>query len=198
MYLRRGYKEKRTCKIEADNGDILVYDEMEKPVACQQEKINYNGQHFITKSNTEVEMTFEKATINDIKELTTLRIAYLQEDGGDMDQEVLQTIEVDLPDYFAGHLNNDITAYIARTEVEVVSCAFLLVMEKPMSPAFVTGKTGTVLNVYTRPKYRHKGYAKRLMNMLLKDASNMNLSFIELKATEDGDISCSIKKIDAI
>ena len=30
MYLKRGYKEKRTCKIEADNGDILVYDEMEK------------------------------------------------------------------------------------------------------------------------------------------------------------------------
>ena len=32
MYLKRGYKEKRTCKIVADNGDILVYDEMEKSV----------------------------------------------------------------------------------------------------------------------------------------------------------------------
>ena len=30
MYLKRGYKEKGTCKIVADNGDILVYDEMEK------------------------------------------------------------------------------------------------------------------------------------------------------------------------
>ena len=133
-------------------------------------------------------MTFEKATIDDIKELTALRIAYLQEDSGDMDQEVLHTIEADLPNYFAGHLNNDITAYVARTEEEeeVVSCALLLVVEKPMSPAFITGKTGTVLNVYTKPKYRHKGYANRLMNMLLKDATNMNLSFVELKATEDG------------
>ena len=32
MYLKRGYKEKRTCKIETGNGDILVYDEMEKPI----------------------------------------------------------------------------------------------------------------------------------------------------------------------
>lgn len=32
MYLKRGYKEKRTCKIGTDNGDILVYDEMEKPI----------------------------------------------------------------------------------------------------------------------------------------------------------------------
>lgn len=30
MYLKRGYKEKKTCKIVAENGDILVYDEMEK------------------------------------------------------------------------------------------------------------------------------------------------------------------------
>lgn len=30
MYLKRGYKEKKTCRIQADNGDILVYDEMEK------------------------------------------------------------------------------------------------------------------------------------------------------------------------
>lgn len=32
MYLKRGYKETKTCRISADNGDILIYDEMEKPV----------------------------------------------------------------------------------------------------------------------------------------------------------------------
>ena len=32
MYLKRGYHETLTCKIDADNGDILVYDEMEKRV----------------------------------------------------------------------------------------------------------------------------------------------------------------------
>ena len=30
MYLKRGYKEKKTCRIPADNGDTLIYDEMEK------------------------------------------------------------------------------------------------------------------------------------------------------------------------
>ena len=30
MYLKRGYKETKTCRILADNGDILIYDEMEK------------------------------------------------------------------------------------------------------------------------------------------------------------------------
>lgn len=35
MYLKRGYKELKTCKIQADHGDILVYDEMVKQVAGQ-------------------------------------------------------------------------------------------------------------------------------------------------------------------
>ena len=76
--------------------------------------------------------------------------------------------------------------YLARTEKDIVSCAFLLIVDKPMSPSFITGKTGTVLNVYTKPEYRKKGYAKKLMNMMLEDAKAENVSNIELKATEDG------------
>lgn len=32
MYLKREYKEKKTCRILANNDDILIYDEMEKQV----------------------------------------------------------------------------------------------------------------------------------------------------------------------
>lgn len=70
--------------------------------------------------------------------------------------------------------------------MDIVSCAFLLIVEKPMSPSFITGKTGTVLNVYTKPEYRKKGYAKKLVTMMLKDAKAEDLSVIELKAKEDG------------
>lgn len=38
MYIKRGYKEKATCRKEADNGDILVYDEMEKLLAQEMQK----------------------------------------------------------------------------------------------------------------------------------------------------------------
>lgn len=131
-------------------------------------------------------MIFEKATVDDISKLVTLRIAYLEEDDGVMDDDVILSIKTNLPDYFVKHLNNDITAYVARNEQEIVACAFLLVVEKPMSPAFITGKTGTVLNVYTHPNHRHKGYAKCLMKMLLSDAVDKSISLIELKATEDG------------
>lgn len=53
MYLKRGYKEKKTCRILTDHGDVLIYDEMEKRVGGQLDKINYDGKVFIPQSNTE-------------------------------------------------------------------------------------------------------------------------------------------------
>ena len=131
-------------------------------------------------------MLFEKAVNQDIEQLTKLRLAYLTEDYGNLNKEELAIIERDLPDYFNKNLNKSIFAYIGRNEKEIVACALLLVIEKPMSPAFINGKTGTVLNVYTKPNCRHNGYAKKLISMLLDDAANMELSVVELKATEDG------------
>lgn len=131
-------------------------------------------------------MTFKKATLQDISTLTDLRIAYLQEDLGDITESDYKLIKKSLPSYYEKHLNKDLFVYVARTGKGIVSCAFLLVVEKPMSPFFITGKTGTVLNVYTKPEYRKKGYAKKLMEIMLEDAMMLDLSTIDLKSTEDG------------
>ena len=129
-------------------------------------------------------MKFEKATIKDINMLTDLRLAYLQEDLGVItDKELIQE---SLPGYYEKHLNKDLMVYVARDDEDIVACAFLLIVEKPMSPSFITEKTGTVLNVYTKPEYRNKGYAKKLMTMMLEDATAQDVSVIELKSTEDG------------
>ena len=129
-------------------------------------------------------MIFEKATIKDINGLTDLRLAYLQEDLGVITNKEL--IQESLPGYYEKHLNKDLMVYVARDDEDIVSCAFLLIVEKPMSPSFITGKTGTALNVYTKPEYRNKGYAKKLMTMMLEDATAQDVSVIELKSTEDG------------
>ncbi len=69
---------------------------------------------------------------------------------------------------------------------KIVSCCFLLIVEKPSNPSFINGRTGTVLNVYTKPDYRRKGCAYALMEMLIADSKAMNLDFIKLKSTENG------------
>lgn len=131
-------------------------------------------------------MIVEKANIEDVTLLTELRLAYLKEDYGELSKNDIEIISRDLPDYFKKNLNRTLFCYLIREGEEIAACAFLLVVEKPMSPAFITGRTGTVLNVYTKPQYRYKGYAKEIMNKLLSDAEEKNLSVVELKATEDG------------
>ena len=118
--------------------------------------------------------------------MTELRLEYLEEDHGKLSKSDIEIIRRDLPDYFKKNLNQNIFCYLIREKEEIAACAFLLVVEKPMSPAFITGRTGTVLNVYTKPQYRHKGYAKGIMNQILSDAVEKNLSVVELKSTENG------------
>lgn len=131
-------------------------------------------------------MAVEKAGINDIDALVKMRLDYLREDNSCLDDQDVISIKKDLPDYYRDHLNRDLFVYVIRDGLEIVSCAFLLIVLKPMSPSFINGITGTVLNVYTCPQYRSRGYAKKIMGALLEDAEQMKLSVIELKATDAG------------
>ncbi|MBR1384641.1 MAG: GNAT family N-acetyltransferase [Ruminococcus sp.] len=131
-------------------------------------------------------MIFEKADTDDIKELVELRIAYLLEDHGGIPQSSLSLIAEKLPEYFREHLNNDLLVFVCRNENSIVSCCFLYISEKPPNPSFISGKTGTVLNVYTRPQFRRKGIAAELIRALLKEAKAKELDYVELKATDAG------------
>ena len=135
---------------------------------------------------TGVLMNAEKAGTEDIEDLVKLRLSYLLEDHGSLDPQDHAAIKMELPGYFQAHLNKDLFVFVIRDGQNIVSCAFFLIVEKPMSPAFINGRTGMVLNVYTCPSYRRKGCAKRIMEELLSEAKKMEISVIELKVTEDG------------
>lgn len=132
-----------------------------------------------------MEIIFAKAELCDMQDLVQLRLDYLQEDYGTLSVQQIDKIKEQLPSYFAEHLNRDLFVYTAR-KTGIIACCFLFVTEKPANPGFMNGKVGTLLNVYTKPEYRRKGIAGKLMERLLADAKAMGLDFVELKATEDG------------
>lgn len=106
MYLKRGYKEKKTCKIQADNGDILIYDEMEKLVANLQDRINYNGKIFMPQSNTENGEVDEETTFYYFQEHDLFWAEY---SGGDvLKGYMIGTVnENGELDFHYQHLNKD-------------------------------------------------------------------------------------------
>lgn len=131
------------------------------------------------------DMEFRKADIIDKEQLIELRMAYIAEDMGKVTPDTEKQMRTQLADYFDRRLNRELFAYIAEEGEAAVSSCMLLVTEKPANPRFPHGLTGTVLNVYTKPDHRRQGLAERLMKMLIKDAVDLGLDFIELKSTAD-------------
>ncbi len=145
-------------------------------------------------------MEFSIATHDDIDQLVEMRMLYLYEHFKEITETSKKSIEESLPRYFSHHLGENMIAFVARENNKIVSTAFLMIIEKPANPNFITGLIGEVLNVYTCKEHRRQGIAKHLMQMLLAYAKEHKLDFIELKATSDGYVlykNLGFKKVTA-
>ncbi len=131
-------------------------------------------------------MTIRKATIEDIDLLIKLRIDYLNEDRWTLSEDEMTAITDQLQSYFPKHINDDFFAVFAEVDGKVVSTAYLVITEKPANPSFITGRTGTLLYVFTYKGFRRKGFASRVLQYIIEEARSLNLSFIELSATKAG------------
>ena len=122
----------------------------------------------------------------DAPTLLQLRMAYLYDDHGELSAAEEVQIRAQLEDYFPRTTADTLRAVLAFDGDAPIACACLVITEKPANPAFPTGKTGTILSVYTAPDYRRRGIATRMMEMLIEEGKKLNLSFVELSATASG------------
>lgn len=131
-------------------------------------------------------ITYRKATHKDIDALIKLRLDFLTAYRGELSKEETEAIVAQMKDYFPKQLNSGFIAFLAEYDGQAVSTVYMTVEEKPASPAFITGRTATILNVFTCPDYRRKGIAAKLLTMMINEAKAMNISYLELSATESG------------
>lgn len=131
-------------------------------------------------------MNIRKATIDDIDILIKLRLDFLLADIGNLTADEETAIRTQLATYFTKHINHNFIAILAETDNNVVSTAFLAISERPANPAFITGKTGTLLNVFTYPKYRRMGFSTKAICQIIDEAKQLGVSSIDLSATQDG------------
>ena len=132
-------------------------------------------------------VTYRKATSADIEILIKLRLDYLADDKGrNLTDSEAAAISAQLRDYIPREVGNKFVAYLAEVDGAVVSTVYLAISEKPANTSFITGKTATVLNVFTYPEYRRGGIATHLLEMMIEDAKTMKISYIDLSASEAG------------
>lgn len=131
-------------------------------------------------------IVFSEASKDDIKELVRLRIAYMMDDFGKVSSYEKECMEKQLPDYFDRKLGNELVAFIAKNGNQVVSVAYLHIIEMPANSVLLSGLYGEVLNVYTEPEYRGMGICTKLMKNLIEYGKQRGLGRVDLSATKDG------------
>ena len=129
---------------------------------------------------------FDEASKDDIKELVRLRIAYMIDDFGEVSDHERECMEKQLPDYFNRKLGNELIAFIAKDDNQIVSVAYLHIIEMPANSILLNGLYGEVLNVYTEPEYRGKGLCTQLIKNLIEYGKKRGLGRVDLSATKEG------------
>ncbi len=124
--------------------------------------------------------------IRDIDVLTNLRFAFLSE-MSPVPEEEWVSVKSQLRSYFERHIRrDDFLALGVSFSGKIVSCAFLIVDERPGSLAFPNGLAGTILNVFTYPEYQRKGFGLAVMEAILNESRERGLSVLSLSSTEAG------------
>lgn len=134
----------------------------------------------VDKMDTAVKILF------DVEILVKLRFDYISTETV-LRSEDKAEFETQLRKYFQKSIPEEkFIAYAMVMDGEIVSTAFLAIDEKPPGLKNPTGRYGTIMNVFTYPEYRGKGYATSVMNYLIMDAGARSVSVLDLYSTKAG------------
>ncbi len=132
-------------------------------------------------------LTYKRATIQDIDILTKTRIEVLRAANQLPDDVNMIEVEKQSYSYYEKALCDDThIAYLIFDENRFVGAggvSFFQVMPTYHNPS---GKKAYIMNMYTVPEYRRKGIAYKTLDMLIADTKRKGISAISLEATPMG------------
>jgi len=132
-------------------------------------------------------LTYKKATLNDLKILTDTRITVLRAANKLSDDVDMSVVREESYHYYQDALTNDThVAYLVFDgDVFVGSggISFFKVMPTFRNPS---GWKAYIMNMYTKPEYRRNGIAYKTLDLLIAEAKCKGISAISLEATDMG------------
>lgn len=90
--------------------------------------------------------------------------------------------------WLAGALENrQYTGWLIEDGTEIVAGGGILVRELiPIPGCYKTGRWAYIMNVYTRPAYRRRGLARRLLQTMLDWCAEQKMDQVTLIASDEG------------
>ena len=132
-------------------------------------------------------LTFRKATLTDVENLTKLRTDFLQEVNSFTSQDTILAMQNANRDYFKAALpHKDFIAWLALNGNTIVATSGITFATVPPTPRWPNGKTAHIMNIYTLPAYRKQGIAMQLLARVIQEAKDRHCTKITLNATQAG------------
>ena len=132
-------------------------------------------------------LTYKKATIDDLDILTDTRITVLRAANKLSDDVDMSHVREESYRYYRDALSNDThVAYLVFDGDDFVGAggiSFFKVMPTFHNP---TGQKAYIMNMYTKPEYRRNGIAYKTLDLLIGEAKRKGISAISLEATDMG------------
>lgn len=129
---------------------------------------------------------YKKASINEISELSKIRVSMLCENK-DYDDEFKNKLYNNTFQYFeTGIQDNNISLWIAVFYNKIVAVCCLNYFFLPPNELCLNGKTAHLGNMYTKPDFRKKGIASKLLELAIDDAKENQCERIILVPTDMG------------
>lgn len=134
-----------------------------------------------------MDLTYKRATIEDINVLTATRIEVLRAANKLFEDTDMSEVEKQSYNYYQRALcDGSHIAYLVFDEncfVGAGGVSFFQVMPTYHNPS---GNKAYIMNMYTNPEYRRKGIAYKTLDMLIRDSKNKGITAISLEATDMG------------
>lgn len=124
---------------------------------------------------------------NRISELAELRDEFIRELHPELSPAKFDEIKAGSRSYIEWLLTDEAyVGFIGVVDSTIVCTAALLVYRLPPLASAEARKIGHVLNFYTRPTYRNKGYGRGLMEYVQEYGREHGFSRLFLNATDEG------------
>jgi GNAT superfamily N-acetyltransferase len=134
-------------------------------------------------TNKDSKATVHLASQSDLDMMAKIRNDFLIDCGFADSEETIKTLEANFRRYYLKSLHSALLPFYAKIDDSIVSTAFLDITDAFPMPSCPSGCYGTIYNVFTYPKYRSKGYAKHVIEVLIEEAKQRDLSYVTLSAS---------------
>ncbi|MCL1787649.1 MAG: GNAT family N-acetyltransferase [Defluviitaleaceae bacterium] len=116
-------------------------------------------------------ITYRKATAADSTALTQIRMENMAPYNQDASTQDLETLRKSILHHFeSSFADGSFITWLACDGDNIIATSGLTFFRNTPSMTNLTGKTGYITNMYTRPEYRRRGIGSKLFSLTMKEA----------------------------